>query len=107
MTSKFMLFCEPCGHKHFIFEEPDDLLEVKRVDIPGGTPYIDPETKSIKEKKKTAQPKVYKCPKCGRGVVAKRLPEVYVKAQKEEDRKIQEEEDRRKKVKLADEEAEN
>ena len=104
MQNKFILFCEPCGHKHFIFEDTDDLLEIKRVDVPGGTPFIDPETKSVKEKKKTPQPKAYKCPKCGRGVVAKRLPGVYEKAQKEEDRKVQEEQDRIKWAKIKEEE---
>jgi len=101
--SRFLLFCEPCGHKEFVFEEPEDLLEIKRVDVPGGNPYRDPETKSIKEKNKTKQPKVFKCSKCGRGVIAKRLPEVYVKAQKEIDKRLKEEEDKKKQLLEEDE----
>lgn len=108
MNKRYLIFCEPCAYKQFVdSEEAPDLLEVKRVDVPGGTPYRDPETKSVKEKKKTAQPRVFKCPKCGRGVVAKRLPEVYVKTQKEIDKRIHEEEERKKIAKLKEEEQES
>lgn len=98
MLNKFILFCEPCAYKKIITEElAKNYEEIPRSTVPGGYPYIDKETKSVKEKKATEQPVMSKCPNCGRGVVLKRLPETYTKARKEQDKKEYEEKERLKK----------
>ena len=61
--------------------------------IPGGSPVLDKETKKIREQPSQPRPKQFKCPKCGRGVVAKKLPEVYAQAYKEIDDKRREQEE--------------
>lgn len=97
MATRFLLFCEPCAYKKIIEEPAKNLEEIKRPDIPGGAPQIDPETKSLKEGKKVVQPVMSKCPRCGRGVILKKLTEAYTKAYGEQEKKAQEEKERQKK----------
>ena len=98
LIKRWFLFCEPCSHKQIIEEDLDkvDLIKIKTVKIPGGAPVLDPKTKKAKAKPDHKRPEMFKCPKCGRGVVTKRLPDVYVKAYKKIDddelKKKQEEE---------------
>ena len=96
MPSKLLLFCEPCAYKKIITED-DIVKNIPRKEIPGVIPYMDLETKLIKEKKSINQSTMSKCPKCGRGVILKRLPEAYTKAQNEQQKLEHEEKERLKK----------
>lgn len=78
--NEFLAFCEPCNYKKIITKNSEHE-HISRAKVPGGIPYMDVETKSIKEKKGFDQPTMIKCPNCGRGVILKRLPEAYTKAQ--------------------------
>jgi hypothetical protein len=82
-VKRWYLHCEPCGHKQIIekFEE-SDLTEVKRVRVPGGAPRLDKEKKKAVSRPTMAQPRMFKCPSCGRGCACKDLPDVYVNAYK-------------------------
>lgn len=104
-NKRYMIFCEPCAYKKIV-ESTDGLVEIRRPKVPGGSPYIDPLTKKTKTKKATEQPPSVKCPKCGRGVVLKRLPDVFVKAEKEQRKRIEEEEERQKEAQRKIEEPE-
>lgn len=89
-SNRLMLFCEPCAYKQIIEKDnSEDLRTIPTSPIPLG--YL----KKTKEKEKQ-QPKKTKCPKCGRGVALKTLPEAYSKAyeeieKKEKEKKIEEE----------------
>lgn len=104
VIKRWFLYCEPCSYKRIITaEEPncDDLVEIKSSPIPKAGPALDPEAKSIKTPKPAEQPKKVKCPNCGRGVIVKKLPDVYANAFKavdEETRKKQEAEEKKKRL---------
>lgn len=91
---RFLLFCEPCAFKQiFETDQPDTLTMMKVSDVPGGAPQLDPKTnKAVAKPVTKANPKA-KCPKCGRGVVLKKLPDVYVKSFSEIDSRRQKEKD--------------
>ena len=99
---RWFLFCEPCSHKQIIEKfEDTDLYEIPRADVPGGSPKLDPVKKKTVLSPSTPQPKMFKCPQCGRGCACKNLPDVYEKVYKEIDdnkRKEREEEERRKRM---------
>ena len=82
-VKRWYLHCEPCGHKQIVekFEE-SNLTEVKRVNVPGGAPRLDKEKKKAVSRPTTAQPRMFKCPSCGRGCTCKNLPDVYADAYK-------------------------
>jgi len=87
-TKRWFLFCEPCAFKKIIkADDPADagLVEIPQAKIPGGVPVLDPKTKKAKDKPDLSRMKKFKCPQCGRGVMIKKLPEVYEKAYKEID----------------------
>ena len=45
---RWFMFCEPCGFRKIITAdnpESEDLTEVKRVNVPGGAPRLEPVTK--------------------------------------------------------------
>lgn len=104
IIKRWFIFCEPCSYRKIITaNDPtaSDLVEIKTASVPGGSPVIDPTTKKIKAKPNQERPKKFKCPQCGRGVVAKKLPEVYDKAYKsvdEEKRKRELEEEKQKRL---------
>lgn len=103
VVSRWLLFCEPCSYKQIMTaEQPGEgLVEIQTSPIPGGVPTIDPETKKIKAARPTPQPKKVKCPQCGRGVVIRRLPDVYANAFKAVDemaRKEQEASEKKKRI---------
>lgn len=77
---RYMVFCEPCTYRQIIeAAEPQELTTIKTSAIPGGSPQLDPATKkAVAPPAKPRQQKV-KCPKCGRGIVVRDLPEVYAK----------------------------
>jgi len=80
-VKRWFLFCEPCSNKQIIerFEETD-LLEVPRAKVPGGSPRYDGVKKKTVLSSSTSQPRMFKCPSCGRGCVCKSLPDVYADA---------------------------
>lgn len=91
---KFIVFCEPCSFKQIITSGEDvDLNSIPLSKVPGGAPKIDPVTKKTTEVKSTSRNKAFKCPKCGRGIVSKKLPEVYVKTIKDLEKKEEEKND--------------
>lgn len=84
-NKRIIIYCEPCAFKTIIEKEDtvNDFVEIKTSPIPGGVPELDPKTGKTKIKSNTKQNKKYKCPKCGRGVVAKELQGAYVTAIKQ------------------------
>lgn len=96
--NRFLLFCEPCSFKKVIIDEIAKNYEgLPRAAVPGGYPAWDEESKSIKARKTIQQPTMANCPKCGRGVILKRLPDTYTRARDEQARFHQEEKDKQKK----------
>ncbi len=103
VISRWLLFCEPCSYKQIITaDEPGEgLVEIKTSPVPTGIPAIDPQTKKIKTALPLPQPKKVKCPQCGRGVVIRKLPDVYANAFKAVDeitRKEQEALEKKKRI---------
>jgi len=104
IIKRWFVFCEPCSYKQIITaDEPltDDLVEIKTSAVPRGGPVVDPESKKVKNAPSINQPKRVKCPSCGRGVVVKKLPDVYANAYKavdEEARRQQEAEEKKKRI---------
>ncbi len=70
----YQLYCDFCGYKR-ISDGSDvkDLREVKTSPIPGGIPFIDPLTKKVVAPKSSSQRKRFKCPKCGRSIMARQI----------------------------------
>lgn len=70
----YQLYCEICGYKRLTDgSDVTDLAEVKTSPIPAGVPFIDPETKKLTVPKPKKQLKKFKCPRCGRVVMARKL----------------------------------
>lgn len=102
-AKRLMIFCEPCAYKMIIQNEEsmEDLVEIKTSPIPGGIPEIDLKTNKTKTKPQKKQAKKFKCPKCGRGVVAKELQGAHAVAIKQQQNKLEAqkiEEDKRKRI---------
>lgn len=73
--NKYIILCDVCGTKKII-KNPDEvkaLQEVNLASVPGGIPYIDPETKKVVIKQNQERCKVFKCSTCGRGVRVKKI----------------------------------
>jgi hypothetical protein len=99
---RWFIYCEPCTYRQIITAdkpEAENLVEIPTSPIPGGSPVLDPETKKAKEKPAMTQPKKFKCPQCGRGVRAIKLPDVYAKAYKEIDDQVRKKEEEAEKQK--------
>lgn len=91
---RWFMFCEPCGFRKIITAdnpESDELTEVKRVDVPGGAPRLDPVTKKTTYRESIPTTKMFKCLECGRGCVCKKLPDVYADAYKSVDDRVRKE----------------
>lgn len=71
---KFVIHCDACG-KNIITTGNDttNLVEIKTSLIPGRIPMYNKEKKETEVGKCYQRPKMFKCPKCGRGVVARKL----------------------------------
>lgn len=65
------LYCQACSHK-FLFED-GNVPEIKMNDVPGGIPYVDKEDGKVKMPPMQGRRRMFKCPKCGRGVASKML----------------------------------
>jgi hypothetical protein len=99
-VKRWFVHCDFCSY-HRIFDQAEDLIEIKTSPIPGGSPELNLETKKTTTKPTQAQPKKIKCPSCGRGTVVKKLPEVYSKAFKkidEEERQRNEQAERERRI---------
>jgi len=71
----YLLYCEPCNWKRITDgSDVQDLVEIKRSPIPGGYPKLDPVTKKVIKPKPKKQPRQFKCPGCGRGILPKKIP---------------------------------
>ncbi len=85
----YQLFCDYCGYKR-ITDGSDigDLREIKQSPIPGGSPILDPlgkkevkvelhqpasNTNGTIAPKPVPQRKKFKCPKCGRVIMARQI----------------------------------
>jgi hypothetical protein len=89
MTKRFILFCEPCGHKEVIKDvDGCDFTEVPRSSVQTNIPKLDTKSNKTVASKTNRQAKMFKCPCCGRGVVVKPIPASYThvieKREKEE-----------------------
>ena len=83
----YQLYCEICNWKR-ITDGSDigDLFELKTSPIPSGIPKLDSETKKTTTKKPLARTKKFRCPKCGRGVLPRKVanPQEAIDQKKEE-----------------------
>jgi len=97
---RFLVFCEPCSYKKiYDTNSPEDLTQIKVSQVPGGTPRL--EKGKIVDRPTHKQLAKVKCPKCGRGVVLKPLPDVYSKSYDEIDKQeqqVREEAEKRKRI---------
>lgn len=104
VIKRWFIFCEPCSYRQIIIgdkPEAENLVEIKTSPIPGGSPVLDSKTKKAKAKPDIPRSKKFKCPQCGRGVMAKKLPDVHANAYKAVDdarRKREEESEKQKRL---------
>ena len=82
------IYCEPCGFKRIYDGEESikDLRETKRSPISRGTPTYDKVNKKTITPKAISQNRLFQCPKCGKGIVVKGLPEAFKKTLAEVDK---------------------
>lgn len=102
-NTRRMIFCEICSYKRII--EPNenitDLAENKTSKIQVKIPQLDPVTGKTIKGTFVAQPKRYKCPKCGRSAKVRELLKPYADALKAVDETIlaqQREEEKKKRL---------
>lgn len=99
---RYMIFCEPCTFKKILdTDSPDDLIGIPVAAIPSGAPRLDKTTGKVINRPEIPQLPKVKCPKCGRAIVVKPLPEVYSKAFTgidEQKRRAQEEADKKQRI---------
>ena len=69
----YQLYCEICNWKKITDGSDIDLFQLKTADIPGGVPKLDPVEKKIVVPKSLKQRKKFRCPKCGRVVVPRKI----------------------------------
>ncbi len=85
----YQLYCEYCGYKRITDgSDVQDLRAVKTAPVPGGSPQIDPNAKKVVKTglhqpadvtsgtfvpKAMLQRKRFKCPKCGRVIMARQI----------------------------------
>jgi len=72
----YRLYCENCSYNRITDgTDIDDLFEYKRSKIATSIPKIDPITKKVITKDPKALPKQFRCPKCGRLITPKKIPD--------------------------------
>lgn len=77
MPKQYMIFCEWCSYRKIANDTPkgiEGLVPIKTSKVPGGVPKLDATAKKVNVPSSIETMPKYKCPKCGRGVTAKRLP---------------------------------
>lgn len=67
------MYCEICNWKKLTNGSDIDLFEIKTSPIPGGYPKRDPVTNANISSKSKMQPRKFRCPKCGRAIVPKKI----------------------------------
>ena len=109
-NNRSMLFCEICGFKKIIeSQENIDFFEIKTTPVQTRLPTIDSITgvpininkNDAKNKNTKLQSKKYKCPKCGRAIKLRNIIKPFedaIKKIEKENAKIQEEENRKKRI---------
>jgi len=95
----YRLYCEICNWKRITDgSDIQDLMELKTSPIPRGIPKVDLETKKVVQPKSKDQIKKFRCPKCGRVVIPKKISdpqrELEEKQELEARKKARENEDR-------------
>lgn len=80
MSKRYVIHCDACGYNTVISGANDTvgLHEVKLAPIPGGVPVYDEKQKKTITKKSTPRRKMFKCKKCGRGIIVRdfMVPEI-------------------------------
>lgn len=72
----YQLYCEICNWKMITDgTDVDSLYEHKTANIPGGIPKLDTEKKEVVSPKSLKQHRKFRCKKCGRVVIPRKLPE--------------------------------
>jgi DNA-directed RNA polymerase subunit RPC12/RpoP len=79
MSNLHYIHCD-CGF-HKTLTKEDDLFKIKTAPVPSGSPFLK-DGKTVNKKPKPQAKKV-KCPKCGRGVIVKKLKTPIKKADNE------------------------
>lgn len=74
MSKIYQLYCEVCNWKRITDGNDNDLYEYKTSNVPAGIPKFDPVTKKIIESKPIKAKRKFRCPQCGRVVMAKIAP---------------------------------
>jgi hypothetical protein len=70
----YRLHCEICNYNRITDgSDVQDLHEMKVSPIQAGIPYRDNETKEILYRKPIKREKRFRCPKCGRVIIAKQI----------------------------------
>ena len=74
MIKQYQFFCDNCNYKRLTNgSDIQDLIPVKTSPVPGSIPYIDPLTKKTIYPPAKSQKKKFKCPKCGKIIIAKEI----------------------------------
>jgi len=86
MSIKFYrLYCEFCNYNRITDgTDVEDLYLSKRSKIDTAVPKIDAVTGKVVKKEPIAQTKQFRCPKCGRLITPKKIPEPNSNKQNEE-----------------------
>lgn len=71
MTTKYVIHCDACGSNTVVGDTNVKMVEIKVAPIPGGIPTYNEELKKTETRKPLPRPKMFKCPKCGRGATAR------------------------------------
>lgn len=61
--NQYSIYCDYCGKKSIINKDKPNLVSIPLSEVPGLN-------------KKLNRPPMFKCPKCGRGVVMKKVKEI-------------------------------
>lgn len=74
MIRQYQFFCSNCGYKRLTDgTDIQDLIPVKLSPVSTGAPFVDPLTKKIAVTPNKNQKKMFKCPKCGYSIFAKKI----------------------------------
>lgn len=81
----YRLFCEICNYKRITDgSDVDDLKELKISPIPGGIPVINKLNGKVETPKPIKRIKQFRCPKCGRVLIPRKVIEPLLPLQPDE-----------------------
>ena len=70
----YRFYCEICNFiKITDGRGEQDLVEIKRCPIPGGIPVLNKESGETDTPKAIKQPRLFRCPRCGRGMSVRKI----------------------------------